>query len=67
MRETRVSLQRLKIKDKASQIMLHDFRPFVKISILCIDADLLRVVLGGLLVSWGARKSETLFVACVVK
>ena len=47
--------------------MLHDFRPFVKISILCIDADLLRVVLGGLLVSWGARKSETLFVACVVK
>ena len=67
MRETRVSLQRLKIKDKASQIILHDFRPFLKISILCIDADLLRVVLGGLLVIWGARKSETLFVASVVK
>ena len=67
MRETKVSLQRLKIKGKASQIMLHDFRPFLKISILCIDADLLRVVLGGLLVIWGARKSDTLFVASVVK
>ena len=71
MRETRVSLQRLKIKGKASQIMLHDFRPFLKISISCIDADLLRVVLGGegwgVLVIWGARNSETLFVACVVK
>ena len=73
MRETKVSLQRLKIKGKASQIMLHDFRPFLKISISCIDVDLLRVVLGrgggggGVLVIWGARKSETLFVACVVK
>ena len=46
MRETKVSLQRLKIKGKASQIMLHDFRPFLKISISCIDVDLLRVVLG---------------------
>ena len=70
MRETRVSLQRLKIKGKESQIMLHDFGPFLKISISCIGADLLRVVLGGgggLLVILGARKSETLFVACVVK
>ena len=68
MRETKVSLQRLKIKGKASQIMLHDFRPFLKISISCIDVDLLRVVLGrggGVLVIWGARKSETLFVAVV--
>ena len=69
MRETRVSLQRLKIKGKASQIMLHDFRPFLKISISCIDVDLLRVVLGrgggGVLVIRGARKSETLFVAFV--
>lgn len=68
MRETKVSLQRLKIKGKASQIMLHDFRPFLKISISCIDVDLLRVVLGrggGVLVVWGARKSETLFVAFV--
>lgn len=68
MRETKVSLQRLKIKGKASQIMLHDFRPFLKISISCIDVDLLRVVLGrggGVLVIWGARKSETLFVAFV--
>ena len=46
MRETKVSLQRLKIKGKASQIMLHDFRPFLKISISCIDVDLPRVVLG---------------------
>ena len=47
MRETKVSLQRLKIKGKASQIMLHDFRPFLNISIFsCIDVDLLRVVLG---------------------
>ena len=68
MRETKVSLQRLKIKGKASQIMLHDFRPFLKISISCIDVDLFRVVLGrggGVLVIWGARKSETLFVAFV--
>lgn len=68
MRETKVSLQRLKIKGKASQIMLHDFRPFLKISISCIDVDLPRVVLGrggGVLVIWGARKSETLFVAFV--
>ena len=68
MRETKVSLQRLKIKGKASQIMLHDFRPFLKISISCIDVDLLRVILGrggGVLVIWGARKSETLFVAFV--
>ena len=68
MRETRVSLQRLKIKVKGPQIMLHDFRPFLKISISCIDVDLLRVVLGrggGVLVIWGARKSETLFVAFV--
>lgn len=68
MRETKVSLQRLKIKGKASQIMLHDFRPFLNISISCIDVDLLRVVLGrggGVLVIWGARKSETLFVAFV--
>lgn len=68
MRETKVSLQRLKIKGKASQIMLHDFRPFLKISISCIDVDLLRVVLGrglGVLVIWGARNSETLFVAFV--
>ena len=64
-----MSLQRLKIKGKASQIMLHDFRPFLKISISCIDVDLPRVVLGrgggGVLVIWGARKSETLFVAFV--
>ena len=68
MRETKVSLQRLKIKGKASQIMLHDFRPFLKISISCIDVDLPRDVLGrggGVLVIWGARKSETLFVAFV--
>ena len=70
MRETKVSLQRLKIKGKASQIMLHDFRPFLKISISCIDVDLPRVVLGrggggDVLVIWGARKSETLFVAFV--
>ena len=70
MQETKVLLQRLKIKGKASQIMLHDFRPFLKISISCIDVDLLRVVLGrgaggGVLVIWGARKSETLFVAFV--
>ena len=68
MRETKVPLQRLKIKGKASQIMLHDFRPFLKISISCIDVDLLRVILGrggGVLVIWGARKSETLFVAFV--
>ena len=69
MRETKVSLQRLKIKGKASQIMLHDFRPFLNISISCIDVDLLRVVLGrgegGVLVIWGARKSETLFDAFV--
>ena len=70
MRETKVSLQRLKIKGKASQIMLHDFRPFLKISISCVDVDLPRVVLGrgrggGVLVIWGARKSETLFVAFV--
>ena len=68
MRETKVSLQRLKIKGKASQIMLHDFRPFLKISISCIDVDLPRVVLGrggGVLVIWGARKSEALFVAFV--
>ena len=68
MRETKVSLQRLKIKGKASQIMLHNFRPFLKISISCIDVDLPRVVLGrggGVLVIWGARKSETLFVAFV--
>ena len=70
MRETKVSLQRLKIKGKASQIMLHDFRPFLKIYISCIDVDLPRVVLGrggegGVLVIWGARKSETLFVAFV--
>ena len=70
MRETKVSLQRLKIKGKASQIMLHDFRPFLNISISCIDVDLLRVVLGGgggggVLVIWGARKSETHFVAFV--
>ena len=45
MRETKVSLQRFKIKGKASQIMLHDFRPFFKISISYIDVDLLRVVL----------------------
>lgn len=50
MRETKVSLQRLKIKGKASQIMLHDFRPFLNISISCIDVDLLRVVLGR---GWG--------------
>ena len=64
-----MSLQRLKIKGKASQIMLYDFRPFLNISISCIDVDLLRVVLGrgggGVLVIWGARKSETLFVAFV--
>ena len=68
MRETKVSLQRLKIKGKASQIMLHDFRPFLNNSISCIDVDLLRVVLGrggGVLVIWGARKSEILFDAFV--
>ena len=70
MRETKVSLQRLKIKGKASQIMLHDFRPFFKISFSRIDANFESSLVGeggGVLVIWGARKSETLFVACVVK
>ena len=69
MRETKVSLRRLKIKGKASQITLLDFRPFLKMSISCINVDLLRLVLGkgggGVLLIWGARKSETLFVAFV--
>ena len=69
MRETRVSLQRLKIKGKASQIMLHEFRLFLKnsihVSMLTYSKSSLQGGGGGVLVIWGVRKSDTLFVAGV--